>query len=174
MILAMLLSLAACGGGKSPTPETTKADVTTEAPETTAASPLDFLQDGEMYFDIEVSSDVIKDFSVSTDGKTLGSDNKLTYKAGSEFEVTGTGKADAKVLLLIISVENDGNHFQAVHDYSTGDADDVMQLLPRKLSRVKGTKTCVILTEDVKIWNKNLSPALNNFMENTVFPGVKK
>ena len=167
LVLAMMLSLAACAGGNTTTtaaPQTTA----TAAPETTQdvlVEALNFLQEGEIYFDIHLSADTVKDLSITVDGKALGSDKKLRFKEGSSYEVKGEGKDGVKVVTVIVSSTKDGNHFRNTHEISSGNVSDALELLGRKLSRAKGQKLYVFFAEKKGDWDHNLGNALNQYME---------
>ena len=170
LILAMLLSLAACGGSTATTTTAAPQTTTTAAPETedVLVEALNFLQEGEVYFDIHLSADTVKNLSITVDGKTLGSDKKLNFKEGSSFEVKGEGKEGVKVTVIIITSTKDGNYFRNTHEISSGDVDDALGLLARKLERGKGQKKYVFFAENKGDWDHNLGSALNQYMENVV------
>ena len=167
LVLAMMLSLAACGGGSNTTTTAAPQTTTTAAPETedVLVEALNFLQEGEVYFDIHLSADTVKDLSITVDGKSLGSDKKLNFKEGSSYEVKGEGKEGVKVITVIVSSTKDGNHFRNTHDISSGNVSDALELLGRKLARAKGQKLYVFFAEKKGDWDHNLGSALNQYME---------
>ena len=171
----MSVTMLACGSQTSsstPTTSSTKTESTvsqkTDSSEEQLSDMLDFLKDGEIYFDMNVA-DALKDLKVTVGGNDVLATKKVAYTADSDFAIQSTAEPGKSVSVYIVVAKKDGNHYQYTQAISNGlDSERAAERLSTLLSQyLKGdsTKLYFAVTEDPKGWDHSLNEKLNEFLD---------
>ena len=189
---ALTAALSACGGnssGSSGTASTasktesaaSKAESTTSKAESAASKAesvasktesssvevpeeLAFLADDEVYFDIQLSGDSVKDFEILVNGKPLGDSKKVSLKDQPKLEVKGEIKDGSKVYYGFMRYVIKGSSFGKSQTFKTLDEDLTTQI-NKNFSSFREGRVYVVITDKPDGWDQNLSPALNTFIK---------
>lgn len=167
IVLLITLFLTACGGS---TPATTAA-TTTAAPETTtedAKGPfsilpvLDFLQQGEIYVDYNVSAEVLQNFSVSIDGKALTQPGKAPFGENSQLQMTGEGKNTDMIYIYALGEkkQEDGSYLNDTRYFNSFYADKAAEALQLVMKTCKSDRMYLAILTSPDGYSKDLAPAL--------------
>ena len=187
MAVAVLLlaSLVACGApaeqpsqSSSPAPAESAQASEPAASEDPSAQKVDptildgFIDDGQIYFDLHVTSESVQNFSLKVGNETLTESKKIPFNAGDTIALNGEPAEGKKFTLYIIRKYSKEGSLSLEHFINVGvRADKLGDLLGKIYERLGAstTKAYITILETNDGWNHDLSPKLNDYL-NSIKP----
>ena len=179
LAVLMLASLAACATpseqpSQAPSPEPAESVPSAEpaTPEESATKVdvtiLDgFVDDNQVYFDLHVTADSVKDFSLKVGSETLSESKKIAFNSSDTITLNGEPVEGKKFTIYIIRKFSDAGSLSLEHFIHVGvRADKLGEMLGKVYERL-GTSTSkayITVLETNDGWNHDLSPKLNDYL----------
>ena len=179
LILAVLTlaSLAACVY-----PEETKTQqIASEPVETAKETPDDvqpstkippdlldsFVDSNKIYFDLHITPESIKDFSLTVGEETLTESKQIAFNVGDTIVQNGEPVEGKKFTIYILRQYSDEGSISVEHFIHIGVyASKVGDLLAKVYSRVaNSTRVYIAVLETSDGWDHNLSAKLNEYLD---------
>lgn len=177
VVLAALMSVTmlACGSQTSSSTQTTSSTKTestasqkTASEEDKLVDMLSFINDGEVYFDVNVT-DALKDLKITVGGKDALAEKKVAFSSDTDYSIESTAEPGKKVSIYIVTANKEDGHYRYQQLISQGfDSEMAPERLSKLLSQyLKGgsTKLYFAVTEDPKGWDHSLNEKLNEFLD---------
>lgn len=184
----MLASLVACVAPAEPTSQTpapapaesvaSTEPAASEDQDNTKVDPsvLDgFVDDNQIYFDLHVSADSIKDFSLKVGSETVSESKKIAFNSADSIALNGEPVEGKKFTMYIIRKYSDSGKLSVEHFINVGVQSGKLGDLLGKVYQRLGTNTTkayVAILETNDGWNHDLSSKLNDYL-NAVKPSDK-
>ena len=179
LALSAVLAFASCGNETKDSKSGTTAPGASDKIQTTAKSQsaedslsakiLDpFINENEVYFDIHVSADVVKDFSITVGSETITSSKKVVVKEGDTIKVNGNGQEDKDLYVYRIYRKSENNQIKITNFIGKGvDPERLENMLQTSYSMVKpGERAYFAILDTPKGWDRTLSDPLNDYLDN--------
>ena len=177
--LLMLVALVACSSAdeqpsQQPEPQSAETVVSTpDESDKTAADPtmLDsFVEDGKIYFDLHITSDSIKDFTLTAGGETFAESKQVPLKADDTVTQNGEVVEGKKFTIYIVRKYEDEGKMSIESFVHVGvQANKLGELLTRRISSLgNSTKVYFAILETVDGWDHDLSPKLNQYLNGLI------
>lgn len=127
-----------------------------------------FVDDNQVYFDLHVSADSVKDFSLAVGSETLTESKKITFNAGDTIKLNGEPAEGKKFTMYIVRKYSDEGKLSLEHFIHIGvQANKLGDILAKVYERL-GTATSkayIAVLETNDGWNHDLSPKLNDYLD---------
>lgn len=172
----LLAALTACAiPEEQPSPQSvapTSTDPAASTSEESAGQKVDttvldnFVEDNKVYFDLHISSDSIKDFSLTVGSETLKESKQIAFNMNDTIQQNGEPVEGKKFNIYIVRKYETNGSLSIEHFINIGvRADKLGDLLARSYAKLSAsTKVYIAVLETVDGWNHDLSPKLNELL----------
>ena len=126
-----------------------------------------FVEDNQIYFDLHVTADSVKDFSLKIANETVAESKKIAFNSGDTIALNGEPVEGKKVTVYIVRKYSDTGKLSIEHFVHVGIRTDKLgDLLGKVYGRLGSstTKAYVAVLETNDGWNHDLSPKLNDYL----------
>ena len=172
----MLVSFASCGEETkndkpaATTPATAQKPQTTEKKDSQPGGDVamldSFVNDNEIYFDIRLSSDAVKDFSLTIGSETITESKKIALNKNDSVVMNGEGQEGKKVYVYKVFRKKGEDRISIENFVNIGlRADKLGEILAKTYSQLASAeKAYVAILDAPDGWNKDLSASLNEYL----------
>ena len=165
LILVLVLSLTACGEKSDSTDSKTEpvqeqteaADPSTDETEAPIEDNLSFIDSGEVYFDINLSSGIFDDLTIKIGDQELTKTGKIVFNGTDKPIVEGTGNGSD---IYVVFYTGPSVMFDEVV-VSTDDLQKSLEIFFRSLI---DEKTYILISDKADGFDHNLNSALTEYL----------
>ena len=161
LIFAMALAVAVVSVACSSSSSEKKESQTVATQEETEAKKdaLDFMEKGEVYFDINLSSGVFDDLKIKVGDQEISKTGKVKYKSGDAVVAEGEGNGSD---IFVVAYSADENPLFSSVQITTKDLQKTLDIIFKAFA---GEKTYVLISDKADGFDHSLNAFLTEYLK---------